>query len=242
LPIIGLILRDFYFKPLIVIVTLLCLVTLFWEYRTRLVSFFGGLFFGSALASTMCLMTPEGTYFTEFTQILMYFLVPTSCLAARHFAKQGSIRSRALILLSMLIMPSFFTMFTYSSEYAEVTHAWEETGYRFCSTHFPSRGYVGTDVLTDISYRFFDLAYSPGQRVVNLFEINLTQRLVNHPVFFEEDIIIRSLRQELTPNRLTRTFAERIDFWAKVDANLVSERSYNRFYDNSYLQLYGTAH
>ena len=235
----GRILRDLYFKPLLLVVTSLSILVMFVEHRTKKVSFLTGVFLGSTLVSFVSLMTPTGTYFTQFSQVLMVFLLPTCCIASRLFVNQRVASSGTLIMIPLLLVPSFLTMFTYSCEYAEMTHTWEIAGFGFCSSHFSDTRSVGTDSLTEAAYRFFDLAHTPGAGAAYLDQMNLTNRIESHPIFFDGNVIMRSLRQELTYDRIHTTFGKRCDLWNMVDVNLASDRSYNRICDNSYLQLYG---
>jgi energy-coupling factor transporter transmembrane protein EcfT len=241
LPPIGVFLRNFYLKPLLLLIGLMSMVVAFRERRSRSVSFYTGALCGCVIASVAMLglssaSAPGGSNI-EVTEILLFTLLPACCLASRMLKRSDRAFQLGAVIIILLVVPSFLTMFTYTSEYAEKTHPWEVNGYQFLSAHVPTTSVIGTDELTSIALRFYDTAYSPHAGVLTLSETNMTSWVKERPTFFSGQYILRSFRQELS-YASHGTFEERHQFWALVDSNIAASANRNRAYDDGYMQLY----
>lgn len=239
LPFIGMVLRNYYFKPLLVIVGLLSLIVVFRDRKVKIVSLFTGNLIGVILATILTFTSPMKTAAGQLSEVLMFVLLPVCYLASRIFVKRPRYPKIFSFIIILLIVPSFLNMFTYSSEYANSTHQWEVASHQFLVEHIPTEAIIATDWLTHLGYRFFDIGYTPGKGAIyDIDRINYTQWLNEHPTFFEGTLILRSFKQELIYNVFMPTFEERHNFWSEVDLNLVHNQSYSKIYDNGKAQIY----
>jgi hypothetical protein len=88
--------------------------------------------FGSSIALLISLLTPIESSI-QFSIALSFFLIPISYIASFGFLriKRNHIVSLAIV---MLIVPSFFTMFTVHSEYLSSLQNWEVSGFQFIAS------------------------------------------------------------------------------------------------------------
>jgi hypothetical protein len=243
LPLVGIILRQYYFKPLLVLVGASAVLAILLNRKVKITLFFAGIALGTAAASGLELLTPNTAYFAQLSEMLAFSLLPISYLAARLFMKNQRAFKAIAILLPLLIFPSFLVMFTYSSEYTEISHPWQVNSYQFLTRSGPSvmvgteQCSIGLDTYSNYGYQFFDVTYNPTE-FSDLTMVNYTRWLPNHPTFFNDPVIFRSFEQDVTDNYITRAFQQRQQFWNQVDSNLTSDPVHDRIFDNSYAQLY----
>jgi hypothetical protein len=242
LPILGIILRNFYFKPLMLILGLISLVIAFQGRKVKSTSFYSGVLLGTTVISILVLMTPVETEIAQMSEILLFVLLPICFIASRALVKSRLRIKVSSIIISLLIVPSFLHMFTYSSEYAASTHLWEIESCQFLIDHVQT-SIIGSDEYTHVVYRFLDIDYPagiPGYGAIVLRYINYSSWLKDNPTFFEGDVILRSFKQELTYSDFAKTLEERHNIWLKVDLNLINNQNYNRIHDTRYSQCYAT--
>lgn len=240
LPITGIILRNYYIKPLMLTIGFISLLVAFKHRKVKIVSVYSGVLLGILASSAIALASPAETIVIQLPRMLIFGLLPTCYLASRFFTKNALRAKMSSCILIFLIIPSFLTMFTYHSEYAYTTHSWEITSYQFIASNVVNSSVLGSDSITHLAYRFFDIDYLLGMGSLDITSINYTYRIENHPTFFKGDVILRSFKQELTYNVFYKTFDERRGFWVKVDLNLINNQKYNRIYDNAYAQTYSS--
>lgn len=239
LSITGVILRNYYLKPLLLIAGLLSLIIILWDRRDRKVSIYSGIFFGSALGVIFSgILAPF--HMAQFSELLMFSLLPVCYLASRVFVKRG-VRISACIL-TLLILPTFLCSFTYSSEYTGVMHPWEATSIQFLTNQSTSARIV-TDAGTLGIYEYFNIYYNPvsSEEGIALLNINYSSRLINYTTLFDDtigDFIVRSFRQEFSYNVFNTTFEERQEIWSVVDSRLCNKTNLDRTYDNGFVQIY----
>jgi len=243
LPLVGTMLRQYYFKPLLVVVGASAVVAILLNRRAKITLFFAGIALGTAAASGLELLTPNMAVFAQLSEVLAFSLLPLSYLAVRLFMKNQRAFKAIAILLPLLIFPSFLVMFTYSTEYAEISHSWQVNSYQFLTISGPpliggtGQCSIGLDTYSNYGYQFFDVTYNPTE-FSDLTMVNFTQWLPNHPTFFSNPVILRSFEQDVTDNYIIRSFQQRQQLWNQVDSNLTIDPARDRIFDNSYVQLY----
>jgi len=132
LPKIGLLLRDYYWKPLLLVILITSIFTA-WKYRLdRKVHFLTCVLFGSSIAMLISLLTPIESGI-QFSIMMSFFLIPVSYMALFGFFRMKRNYLVSLVIV-MLIVPSFFTMFTIHSEYLSSLNNWEISGFQFITT------------------------------------------------------------------------------------------------------------
>jgi len=236
LPLLGEILRNYYFKPMLLIVGLTSLIVLFKERNSRKASFYSGILIGTALASIIALISSTEAIEIQLCEILMFLLLPSSYLASRFLIGYSRYIKILSCFILCLVPLSLATMFTYDCEYIACTHRWEILCVEFLEDHVPKDLTMATDSYTSHLYAFFDLNYTPGGILLSKGSLNYTYILLDSPTFYEGDVIVRSFRQEVVYNNYLERFEERRDFWSKVDTNLLLVN--NKIYDNEFAQVY----
>lgn len=236
LPLLGEILRNYYFKPMLLIVGFISLIMLLKERNSRKVSFHSGVLIGTVVASMVGLLTSTEAIEIQLCEMLMFVLLPSSYLASRFFVLHvRHIKVLSCIILCLVPL-SLAAMFTYHCEYTACTHRWEILCVKFLENHVPKNSTMATDSYTSHLYAFFDLNYTPGGILLSKASLNYTYIFEVNPTFYEGDVIVRSFRQEVVYNNYLERFEERRDFWIKVDTNLLLVK--NKLYDNEFTQVY----
>jgi len=236
MPLLGQILRDYYFKPMLLIVGFVSLIALFKERNSRKVSSYSGILIGTIAASFIALLTSTEAIEIQLSEMLVFLSFPSSYLASRLFFRYSRhVKVLACIIICLLPL-TVGTMFTPACEYLQCTHSWEVYAVKFLVNRFPKNLTKATDIYTSHLYAFFDLNYTPGGILLTDYKLNYTYILEENPTFFEGDVIVRSFRQEIVYNHYLKSLEERRTFWNKVDSNLVYVK--NKVCDNGLTQVY----
>jgi len=245
LPFLGFILRNYYFKPLISIIMLTAILSILFESKKR--SVLNGLFLGTLIGSVILLFAPIEAQPIQVSRILLFLLFPSCCLVSRLINRQKThIKTLISIFTIFLIIPSFLSMMTYTSQYEKLSHNWEMRGYIFMAHHHYPFSYssmmIGSDIRTAIYYCYFDRSYERSDGIFNINTLNLDELLEQRSIFSDTKFIIRSFRQELQYDLSFKTINERLYFWRSVDLHLTNNSRYDMIYTSSYMKIYAKIH
>lgn len=177
------------------------------------------------------------TGFFTLTRTIMFVLIPASFLAVL-FAKRYAGQKVLAFALILLIIPSFLSIYSFSSENQTFQHTWEISACQWLSKENINRKTVSSDYDTMMIYSYYDPNSWPGGIVGDEEITNYTIPLASNP-FFKGDLIIRSVRQDLfRTNVLQEGNNQGLEYWSQLDSYANNYSKLDKIFDNNYAKIY----
>ena len=236
LSVVGYVLQDYYFKPMLGVIGVLALLGYVRMRGQPLVKFLGTFFLGCLLVSATVFVSGRFEQGLQIERALTYALIPAVFLVVSFLSK--SRRRLVLVgLIFLLLVPSFYASRTFFSQYESSDHSWQTVTYSFLSNH--STASITTDRNTAIYYGYF----VPNQTVNGaLFLLQYSQQNLTDLSYIvaTKGLFLRSFEMELIENPYQPSVSARQLFWEQVDMKLDSTTSINRLYSDGLMTAYLT--
>lgn len=236
MPTIGYVLRDDYFKPLLVVIGVLALLGYFKMRGRPYVKFLGTFFLGCLFVSAIVFLSGRFEQGLQIERAMTYTLIPASFLAVSYISR---FRRQVIIvvLIFLLLVPSFYASRTYFSEYESSDHPWLIMTDSFLSQH--STAPITTDTHSAIYYSYF----APNQTVngeLSLFQYSQQNLTDLSYIVATKGLFLRSFDMELTDSPYQLSLSARELFWEQVDLRLASTPSVDKLYSDGLMSAYST--
>ena len=155
-------------------------------------------------------------------------------LVIRHKSTIIKICSIAVIFL---IIPSFLTIYGFSSEFVNFQQPYEISATHWLADVNVNKQLVSSDYDTMMIYSYFEQNSWPTGIVGDQ---EITQHIIpinNSNPFFTGNFMIRSIRQDIfRTNQLNPVSSSSTSYWQKVDCYMDS--NYDLIYSNGYIEIY----
>lgn len=232
---------SLYWKlfDLILFIGAVCVTIYGFRKSNRMILFMGGVLAGIIACGAIFSLTR----IFWIDRIIFFILIPTCYLFTKFIAKI-SIRPRVITfiipLLILLMIPSFLTIYSFTSQYQYFQHPWEFSSCIFLSEYNINQQFVSSDYGTMIIYSFYDPLSWPlgivGDEEIYNYSLPINEQ---HPLL-KGRYFIRSLRQEITYNNIFNESSHERSFkyWYTFDFFIAQYPNNIRFYDNYYVQIY----
>jgi hypothetical protein len=192
-----------------------------------------GILLGVALGSLLFSFTRIFT----LTRAIMFFLVPASFLAVL-FAKRYVGQKVLAFALIFLIIPSFLSIYSFSSENQTFQHTWEIDACQWLSKEHINRKLVSSDYDTMMIYSYYDPNSWPGGIVGDEEITNYTVPVVSNP-FFKGDFLIRSVRQDMFKTNIFQEGNNQgLAYWSQIDSYANNCSELDKIFDSNYVKIY----
>ena len=192
-----------------------------------------GILLGVALGGLLFSFT--GTF--TLTRTIMFLLIPASFLAVL-LAKRHVGQKVLAFALILLIIPSFLSIYSFTSKNQDFQHTWEISVCQWLSKENINRKSVSSDYVTMMIYSYYDPNSWPNGIVGGEEITNYTIPVASNP-FFKGDFMIRSIRQDLfKTNIFEEGNNQGLEYWSQIDSFANNCSKLDKIFDNNYLKIY----
>jgi hypothetical protein len=171
------------------------------------------------------------------TRTIMFQLIPAIFLAVL-LAKRYVGQKVLTFGLILLLIPSFLSIYSFSSVNQVFQHSWEISACQWLSKENINRKFVSSDYDTMMIYSYYDPNSWPNGIVGNEEITNYTIPIASNP-FFKGDFMIRSIRQDLLK---TNIFQEQnnqgLEYWSQIGSYANNCSKLDKIFDNNYVKIY----
>ena len=171
------------------------------------------------------------------TRTIMFLLIPTSFLAVL-LAKRYIGQKVLAFALILLVIPSFLSIYSFSTENQVFQHTWEISACQWLAKENINKKLVSSDYDTMMIYSYYDPNSWPDGIVGDEEITNYTIPVASNP-FFEGDFMIRSIRQDLfRTNIYQQGNAQGLEYWSQLDSYANNYPKIDKIFDNNYVKIY----
>jgi hypothetical protein len=171
------------------------------------------------------------------TRTIMFVLIPASFLAVI-FAKRYVGQKVLAFALILLFIPSFLSIYSFSSENQTFQHTWEISACQWLSKENMNRKLVSSDYDIMMIYSYYDPNSWPSGIVGDEEITKYTIPVASNP-FFKGDFMIRSVRQDLFKTNMFREGNDQgIEYWNQLDSYANNYSELDKIFDNNYAKIY----